>query len=221
MDYKQFRDTNYSVSEAGAVRNDNTGRILKNVPTTFGYLVVCLSIEGQRKVHKVHRMVAECYLPEYTEELQVNHKDGIKGNNNLSNLEMATSSENNKHASKVLGGRHILVHQYSKDGNVFIKEFDSLKEASEQTGVSYSGISLVLTGRRKSSGGFFWKYGDTRSAELCINREIAQFTLEGELLGTYKTMAEAARAVNRTHSAIRACVTGRTNTCAGYKWELK
>ena len=221
MDYKQFRDTNYSVSKAGAVRNDETGKILKNIPTTFGYLAVCLSIGGQKKMHKVHRMVSECYLPGYSEELQVNHKDGIKGNNNISNLEMVTSSENNKHASKVLGGRHILVHQYSKDGNVFIKEFNSLKEASEQTGVSNSGISLVLTGRRKSAGGFFWRYGDTRSAELCTHREIAQFTLEGELLETYKTMAEAARAVNRTHSAIRACVTGRTKTCAGYKWELK
>ena len=53
-------------------------------------------IDG-RKPFRLHRILAMKFLPDYSEELQVNHKNGIKDDNRIENLEMVTNSENAKH----------------------------------------------------------------------------------------------------------------------------
>lgn len=55
-----------------------------------------------RQAFKVHRLVAMRYLSDYSEELQVNHKNGVKTDNRVENLEMVTNSENALHAWRVL-----------------------------------------------------------------------------------------------------------------------
>lgn len=55
-----------------------------------------------RKTYKVHRLVAMFHLPAYSESLQVNHKNGDKSDNHVSNLEMVTPSENARHAWRIL-----------------------------------------------------------------------------------------------------------------------
>lgn len=92
----------YSVSNLGKVRNDKTGRILKLQPHgDFKYLYVYLS-QGKRIGRRVHRLVAQAFIPNPDSKPEVNHIDGCGFNNCSSNLEWTTRSENMIHAYTVL-----------------------------------------------------------------------------------------------------------------------
>ena len=98
--FKQIKGyKNYSVSNYGKIRNDKTGRILKpSNNSTGGYLFVGLSKNGICKSQKVHRLVALAFIPNPENKRTVNHIDGVKINNFVSNLEWATNKENTHHA---------------------------------------------------------------------------------------------------------------------------
>lgn len=68
-----------------------------------GYLFVCAKEEGRRKNLLIHRLVAEAFIPNPENKPEVNHIDGNPHNNKVDNLEWVTSSENRKHAYRVLG----------------------------------------------------------------------------------------------------------------------
>lgn len=90
----------YKVSSEGEVARIGGG-ILKSFVNGSGYLQLCLCKGGQQKNHRVHRLVAENFIGEpELEDSQVNHIDGVKTNNSLSNLEWVSRSENLKHAVK-------------------------------------------------------------------------------------------------------------------------
>ena len=88
---------NYSVSTYGRVRNDKTGRILKPMDKNKGYLYVNL----QDKCHRIHRLVAQTFIPNPNNYPIVNHKDEDKSNNNVKNLEWCTSQYNNTYGTVV------------------------------------------------------------------------------------------------------------------------
>jgi hypothetical protein len=70
-------------------------RILKQASSGNGYLKVCLQDPTGKQVNKkVHRLIAQAYLPEYSEDLQIDHIDRCRTNNNILNLRMVTRSEN-------------------------------------------------------------------------------------------------------------------------------
>ena len=91
-----------------------------------------------------------------SDELVVNHMDEDKLNNRLDNLEIVTRSQNTVHsiASSRLNKS---VNQLSLTGN-FIATFPSIKAASEATGTCNVGISKVIRGNQKTSGGYIWQY---------------------------------------------------------------
>ena len=72
--------------------------IRKNTPTTRGYLVITLTYKNRRKLCKIHRLVAEAFLPRTPGLDIINHKDGVKTNNNVENLEWCSQLHNNLHA---------------------------------------------------------------------------------------------------------------------------
>ena len=90
----------YAIDEEGNVwslnyRRTGKKKILKqSTIKNSGYKQVCLRKNGKQKVHNVHRLMALTYLSNFSEELDVDHIDRDKGNNSLSNLRMATRSEN-------------------------------------------------------------------------------------------------------------------------------
>lgn len=87
---------NYLVRDDGLVWSTNVNRFLKPELGTRGYRRV--NLNGKR--YLVHRLVAMAFLPNVNSKPQVNHIDGNKSNNALTNLEWATASENGRHASE-------------------------------------------------------------------------------------------------------------------------
>ena len=86
-----------NIRKNGRIMNTK-GRILKAGIDKYGYYRITLSYKGKRKSYYVHRLVARAYLKDYDENLQVNHKNGIKTDNRIENLEMVTLQENIRHS---------------------------------------------------------------------------------------------------------------------------
>ena len=87
----------YLISNKGNVMRDN--RILK---TKFNrYAEIHLCVDGKAKKHYIHRLVATAFIPNPHNKLTVNHKNGNKHDNGVSNLEWASYGENAKHAYSI------------------------------------------------------------------------------------------------------------------------
>ena len=114
--------------------------------------------DGRSKVVQVHRLVAEAFIPNPLCLPTVNHKDGNKRNNSVSNLEWASYSANNVHAiqNNLRKPRGTPVAQYSVDG-VFLAEFSSAREASRVTGISPVMICHCLHHRTQTAGGYVFR----------------------------------------------------------------
>lgn len=101
MEQRQYRETDYFVNEKGEVFRK--GNQLKPYRQSKGYLRIDVYFGGEKKATRVHRMVAEVFLPNPEGLSEINHKDGDKTNNKVDNLEWTTGSENMKHRSHTLG----------------------------------------------------------------------------------------------------------------------
>ena len=89
----------YAVSSFGRVKNTKTGKVLKAGLNSHGYLNCNLYEDGNRKNHKIHRLVACAFIDNPDDKLCVDHKNNDKTNNNISNLRFATSKENIQNSS--------------------------------------------------------------------------------------------------------------------------
>ena len=136
-------------------------KILKFGKTNRGYLVVQLWRNNKGHSKTVHRLVLEAFIPNINNKPEINHNDGIKTNNALSNLEWSTISENRKHAykNKLKLPKTKPVIQYSKE-NIFIHEYTSLVNASKETNIDITEISTVCRKyrNRKFAGGYIWNF---------------------------------------------------------------
>jgi hypothetical protein len=153
----------YEVSDCGLVRRLGKwgGEIVSRVEKHTGYVVVSLRIGGVRKPYYVHRLVAQAFIPNPGDKKTVNHLDGNKLNNAVSNLEWATQQEQIKHSVEVLGNTTAVpVDCFDKKTGEFIRRFDSVKSALEFTGMKSINICDCCTGKRKSAGGYVWRYAD-------------------------------------------------------------
>lgn len=93
IEWRKVKDFNYSVSNKGEVRNDKTGRILKKTVSTSGYLFVQL-FDKKTYMKYIHRLVGEAFIPNPDFLPQIDHIDGDKKNNDVSNLRWVSVSEN-------------------------------------------------------------------------------------------------------------------------------
>ena len=178
MDWKKINGYQYLVSEDGQIKNIVTGKILRQVTNKQGYKIVCLSKDGQHKTFKVHRLVAQAFLPNDENKPCVDHIDGDKTNNHYKNLRWASYYENNhnpvtreryrqtieykrslKPVSEPFRPKQIKV---SKDGVEFIFENtkELLKQSESVLGVTMvqSVVSRVCNGKIKTYKGYKMQY---------------------------------------------------------------
>lgn len=142
------------------------GRSIKTSINSNGYLIAGLWKNSKSKVVYIHRLLAEHFIPNPHKKKFVNHIDGNKLNNNLTNLEWVTILENNRHAQEVglSPETHIAkrVNQYDKSGKL-LASYYSYYEAAKAVNGDHSKISLVVRGIRKTHMGFVWKGVDSDS----------------------------------------------------------
>ena len=92
----------YQISTFGRIKSLKKchEKILKPFVDKDGYLSIALSKDGKVRKFKVHRLVAQAFIPNPDGKPQINHRDGNKMNNHVDNLEWNTDRENNLHAIK-------------------------------------------------------------------------------------------------------------------------
>ena len=148
----------YEVSDQGRVKSLKFGkeRIMKTIKHTNGYLQVDLYKDGKKKTIKVHRLVAEAFIQNPQGLETVNHKDEVKSNNAATNLEWMSPTDNVAYSQPHLAKRS--VQMFDKFTGELLASFPSTHEAERVTRIYHSHISACCNGKRKSAGGYIWRY---------------------------------------------------------------
>ena len=172
----------YQVSNLGRVKSLERGvyypngtiirhmeeKILAPALNSNGYSLVNLSKNGKVKTTKVHRLVAMAFIENPENKPMVNHKDEVKNNNVVDNLEWCDNKYNANYGTRNV--RIIQNRRSYKLGNapsakaVFCvelnKTFDCAKRAEKELGIWGTSMIKVCKGKAKTTGGFHWKYAN-------------------------------------------------------------
>lgn len=236
----------YQVSDQGRIKNIQTGRVFTGSKDAFGYMHVRLvNPYGGITLKKVHRLVAEAFLPNPENKPLIDHIDGDKTNNALSNLRWFTYSENSKaYEDSHKGQRKTVaknrkIAQYNLDGELLAK-YDSMKKASDTVGCGEFGIYSACNGKLRTASGFMWRFYDNEPepniAPFEDKRKRAIYCVKNGQRTSYPSVMAAAEdmlKLNGTelngktlkgtkHSAmmnISHCLRGLTNEAYGRIWK--
>lgn len=161
-------NSNYLVSNTGRIRRIGS-ETDHSVSDKKGYLTVDLYENSKRKTKRVHRLVAEAFIPNPYDKPEINHIDGDKHNNTMSNLEWVTKKENCRHAwnnglvtpsygmrgkTNPNGGRKGKPFRIVETGEVF----NTLEECEQAIDGNNRHINDCLRGRQRTHRGYHFEY---------------------------------------------------------------
>ena len=155
-------ETNYEISSKGRIRRYDNKKILKTQTNGFGYECITLHVNGKKHTKTIHRLVAKAFVdnPDPENFKEINHKSGIKLENDMDNLEWTDRSGNIRHALDTglkipLKGEKHPNHKHSEE---FIREVCELmeegntnKDIREKIGMKSDAISSIRTGKSWNS----------------------------------------------------------------------
>lgn len=235
----------YQISNLGNVLSLNymhtrKPHLLKTRKTYDGYNRVNLCMNGKAESVSIHSLVAKAFIPNPDNKPQINHIDGNKDNNCVSNLEWVTGKENIHHAISTglrKAENHIYpkgvshyaskpILQYDLKGN-FIKKWDCQSDAARFYNIPVGSINNCIHGRSYSFKGYLWReYKGSIPQKIEIKhhnfspRIIKQYSVDGELLRVWNGYKEIIKEnPNYRPASISACVSGKKRTTYGYVWK--
>lgn len=144
--------SDYEVSKNGEVYSRLSGKVMTPKSNGKGYLSVELCKNGKKFTKGIHRLVAKAFIPNPENKPEVNHRDGDKSNNQLSNLEWNTSAENIAHACSN-GLRVSRKVRIIETGEVF----NTVAECARYLDISRSHIYECMDGKIKSYKNFHFE----------------------------------------------------------------
>lgn len=156
---------NYLISSFGRVKSLKRNIILKPGLVGEGYLQVCLCKHNVKYKFFIHRLVAEAFIPNPNNLPCVNHKDEVKTNNHVDNLEWCDYSYNNTYnainkrgaAKRVNGKMAKPINQYDLNG-VFLRSWPSTMEIERSLGIRNTYVSKCCLGYTQKTHGFIFRF---------------------------------------------------------------
>lgn len=234
----------YQVSSYGRVKSfrKREPRLLSTCVGTHGYCVVLLHDgNGQRKNERVHRLVAQAFIPNPNNYPYINHKDEDKTNNQVENLEWCTPKYNLNYGTAIKRRSEAIkaspvkqrkaVIQLSLSGE-FIKEYRSTKEASEETSIDRRRISCAINHVGKQARGYLWVLKDNYNIDIDYGeiykkesmhpkpKRIAQYTKDGIFIKEWDSLKEAHLNLGINYSSLTNCLHGRYSHAGGFVWKF-
>lgn len=206
--------------------------ILRRTYTKYGYTRITLTKDKIHKSYHIHRLVAMSFIPNLDNKPYINHKNEIKDDNRVQNLEWCTPKYNSNYGScrlkiskKKQENPHNIkaVFQYDKNGK-FIAEYNSAANASRILGIPNK-ISEACKLKHITCGGFLWRAMDdgyiaNQNIKPFINnrlKKVIQMDMDGNEIDTYTSIANAARATKIPYTSIvNSCIKG--HLAYGYKF---
>ena len=152
----------YQVSNLGRLKSlkRNKELIMSQSTDKEGYKVIKLTKYGVEKMYKVHRLVAIAFLENENTLPQVNHKNEIKSDNRVENLEWCTALYNVNYGNtpkNISKGKMKPINQFDLEGNL-IKTWDGIKQIIRELKIDGKGIKECLIDEKDSYKNFKWKY---------------------------------------------------------------
>lgn len=224
------RCTHHTISVDGTVTNTKTNRIKKQWLGANGYYHVDIHENGYARKVAIHRLIAEHFIINPDTKRTVNHIDGNKLNNDLSNLEWATDAENMQHAydtglqpyrrnytlqdyeeflHRVLAGTSItslskLVNQSLTQLSLHIKE---------------AAVRLDLLGSYTNALKLQKSIQQRNSKRVTVAIDMIDLT-SGDILKSFEKVKDAMRYLNKSSSGpISNVLNGRQKSAFGYFWK--
>lgn len=163
IDIKDFtvltKYPNYLINKDGIIIN-KSGHIISQIIDKKGYINVLLHINKQQFLRRVHRLVAETFIPNPNNYLEVNHKDENKQNNSVDNLEWCNRKYNLNYGTvkeRIAKGRSIPIYSIDIDTKK-ITHYNSILEAANILNIQSINICKVLKGKAKTCNNKYWYY---------------------------------------------------------------
>ena len=156
----RVRSCDRIVTYSNGVKHKYKGKVLKSGDNNHGYLRVTLCDDRGHKTATIHRLVATAFIPNPENKQTINHINEIKTDNRVENLEWMTIKENINHGThneRVAKTQGKPIQQFTRDGKI-LAEFWSIHEADRKLGITFKNISACVRGKRKTAGGYIWKY---------------------------------------------------------------
>lgn len=226
----------YGITDTGEVINLETNFKLKLSKKSNGYIQAKLFIKYDTKTKKhyynhlhVHRLVAEAYIPNPNNLPCVNHIDGNKENNTVSNLEWCTYKQNMQHAVKTgLFKKDIKITDLENIFNDYVSKKYLLSELEDKYNWhSGSRITTYLKKYAEQTNRLDeFKEAKKNQKPLIGNKtrqskskSVIQLTLDGKFIKKFYCVNDAAKTLNIRQGSISNVCTGRTKTAGGFKWK--
>ena len=185
----------------------NDKRLIKKTQyTVHGYKYCGIVYNGNTVNKRVHRLVAEAFIPNPNKYNIVGHRNNIKSDNRIENLYWTTIEKDAKSFDNKKDNSHSMpVNMYSTTTNEYIATYDSIREASIKTGISAATISRQAKYKRPVKKQYYFRYVDDES--ITNNNIIGCFSFfTDRLLKTYHTISKASTDNKIPKEYIQSCL---------------